>query len=594
MTLSFVFVAGFVVSATLSMLVRRVAASHGAVVPPRPDRWHRVPTPTFGGVALAGTTLVVTLVALAVWGIPMAWHQVVIVMSASGILFVVGIFDDRLELTALTKLVATLTVGSFLLYGLMVAGGSPVPWWQTTILVVWYSGLIHAFNLLDNMDGLAGGVTLVATIGLTTVFGGVLGPFFVTVLVALAGAIGGFLIWNVKPARLFMGDCGSLFLGSMIAGCSLVVLVRPGVVLPFDGFVVALLLVVPLLDSSFVLVLRLLAGRNATRGGIDHFSHRLVSLGLTERMAVATLYGVAVAGSVTAWLIYPNGLGRMPVAVLFVVAVVLFGVYLARVPAYDGEDFRALQKTTFAPFLRDLTFRWHAIEMLLDVVVISAVLYGSYRIRFEGEALDNFLKIFSVSLPVILGCKLLALYLAGVYDRMWWSFSIRDLFAIVRGVLLGSVASILAAAYFDRLERFSRGVFVIDAALLTLALVAVRASFRLMGEAATIQNGRAKRALIYGAGSGGQLLVREMRANREWSLTPVAFLDDDAAKLRRRLMGVPVRGGVDSLESVLARCRIDEVVFSTASVDSAREARVRAICASRGIRVRRFRLEITE
>jgi UDP-GlcNAc:undecaprenyl-phosphate GlcNAc-1-phosphate transferase len=469
-----------------------------------------------------------------------------------------------------------------------------VPWSQTIILVVWYAGLVHAFNLLDNMDGLAGGVTLASTAGLVAVFGWVLGPFFVAVLVTFAGAVGGFLIWNVKPARLFMGDCGSLFLGSMIAGSSLAVLVRPDAALAFDGFVLGLIVVVPLLDTSFVLLLRRLAGRAATRGGTDHVSHRLVSLGLTERMAVVALCTLAVAGSTTAWLIHSNGLARMPLAAFFIVAILLVGVYLARVPAYDSEDFRALQKSAFAPFLRDLTFRWHAVEMVLDVVVISAVLYGSYRIRFEGEALENFLPTFTVSLPVILGCKLLGLYVAGVYNRMWWSFSIRDLFAIVRGVLLGSVASIFAAAYFYRFERFSRGVFVIDAALLTLAIVAVRGSFRLMGEAATIRNARAKRTLIYGAGAGGQALVREMRANGKWNLTPVAFLDDDAAKLRRRLMGVPVRGAADSVESVLARYRIDEVVFSTTSIDPARDTQVRDICASRGIRVRRFRLEITE
>ena len=594
MTLPLLFAAGFVVSAALSFVVRRIATSHGAVVPPRSDRWHHEPTPSFGGVAMAGASLVVALVALAAWGAPIAWHQVVLVLSASFVLFVVGFFDDRLQLTALTKLVATLVVGSFLLYGLVVGGGSAVPWWQTIILVVWYAGLVHAFNLLDNMDGLAGGVALVATFGLTVLFGGLLGQDFVMVLMAVAGAIGGFLVWNVRPARLFMGDCGSLFLGSLLAGTSLAILVRPGAALVIDGFSLGLVFAVPLLDTSFVLVLRRLAGRDATRGGTDHVSHRLVSLGLTERMAVAILYAVAVAGSVTAWLVHANGLARVSLAALFVVAVALFGVYLARVPAYDGEDFQALQKTTFAPFLRDLTFRWHAIEMLLDVVVISAVLYGSYRIRFEGEALENFLPTFTVSLPVILGCKLLGLYVAGVYDRMWWSFSIRDLFAIVRGVLLGSVASIFAAAYFYRFERFSRGVFVIDAALLTLAIVAVRGSFRLMGEAATIRNARAKRALIYGAGSGGQLLVREMRANRDWNLTPVAFLDDDVAKLRRRLMGVPVRGGAESIESVLARDRIDEVVFSTGAVESAREAHVRKTCASRGIRVRRFHLEITE
>jgi UDP-GlcNAc:undecaprenyl-phosphate GlcNAc-1-phosphate transferase len=451
-----------------------------------------------------------------------------------------------------------------------------------------------ARDLLDNMDGLAGGVAIIATLALAAVFGGELGRLFVLVLVGLAGTTGGFLVWNIRPARLFMGDCGSLFLGSAIAGTSVTMLMRPGVEFALDGLAVCLLLVVPLLDTSFVLVLRRLAGRGATRGGTDHLSHRLVAVGLSEPTSVAVLYALAIGGGAAAWFLRSDGPTHLPVAAFFCVAVVLVGVYLARVPAYDGEDFRALQKASFAPFLRDLTFRWHAIEMMLDVVLITIVLYASYRLRFEGQQLDVFMQTFKASLPVMLGCKLLALYVSGVYGRMWGSFSLLDLYVIVRGVVLGSVASVLAAAYIYRFERFSRGVFVVDAALLLLALVASRGAFRAMAEAVSLGNVRARRALIYGAGTGGQLLVREMRANREWNLYPVAFIDDDAVKLRRRLMGVAVRGGVEAIESVLADFRIDECVISTASIDPERERQARAVCARLGIRVRRFRLEITE
>jgi UDP-GlcNAc:undecaprenyl-phosphate GlcNAc-1-phosphate transferase len=588
-----VFVLAVAVSAALSLAVRHVAARYGAVVPARPDRWHRQPTPTFGGVAIAATTLGLATLTLASSYVQPAWIKGLLVMGSAGALFVVGFVDDRLQLTPLTKLAATLAIGSFLLYGLSLASGTELPWWQTVLLVIWYAGLVHAFNLLDNMDGLAAGVALVATVMLALVFGADLGAATVAVLAVFAGSVGGFLVWNVRPARLFMGDCGSLFLGSMVAGTSLVLLTRPGALFAFDGPIICLVLIVPLLDTSFVLVLRRLAGRGATRGGIDHLSHRLVSLGFSERRAVTVLYLLGLAGGATAWFAYGDGMSRLPAAALFVVAVLLGGVHLARVPVYDGEDFRALQKASFAPFLRDLTFRWHALEMLLDIVLISVVYYLSWRIRFEGQQLDVFLPSFRASLPIVLGCKLLALYMSGAYERMWGSFSIRDLLAIVRGVVLGSIASILVAAYVYRFERFSRAVFIIDAALLTLAILAARGSFRMMGEAATLRNPRARRGLIYGAGSGGQLLVREMRANAGWGLTPVAFLDDDPTKLGRRLMGVPIRGGVDRIDQVLTRYRIDEVVFSTCVIDPAQQEQVRAACARRGIPVRHFKLEIT-
>ena len=95
----------------------------------------------------------------------------------------------------------------------------------------------------------------------------------------------------------------------------------------------------------------------------------------------------------------------LPLVAVFGVLLVLVGIYLARVPAYNAEDFIALQKSSFAPFLKDLTFRWHAAEVLLDLVLITVCYYAAYRLRFEGEELDNFLPYFTASLPVVLGLQ---------------------------------------------------------------------------------------------------------------------------------------------------------------------------------------------
>ena len=163
------------------------------------------------------------------------------------------------------------------------------------------------------------------------------------------------------------------------------------------------------------------------------------------------------------------------------------GIYLARVPAYDAEDFIALQKSSFAPFLKDLAFRWHAAEVMLDFVLIAVCYYLAYRLRFEGEGLDNFLPYFTASLPVVLGCKLAALYASGLYQRSWDTFGLRDLTAVVRGCRAWvRCSSVLTVAYLYRFEGFSRVVFVLDALLLGIAIVATRASFRAMNLVAAI------------------------------------------------------------------------------------------------------------
>jgi UDP-GlcNAc:undecaprenyl-phosphate GlcNAc-1-phosphate transferase len=589
------FIVATATAVALGVVVRRSARRIGAVVPPRPDRWHREPTPTMGGVAIAGATAGGFAAAALLVGVaaePTAWLPVLLAALA---MFAVGVFDDQLQLSPLAKLVSSLAIGAFLVFAL--AGAEPdgsLPSGYTLIGTIWFAGVCHAFNLLDNMDGLAAGVALIAAGFLAWLLGGALGPILVLALWALAGALLGFLYWNRPPARLFMGDCGSLFIGGLIAGTSLVPVFHTRVAFVSPAVFAVLILVVPLFDTGFVLVLRRLAGRKASRGGTDHVSHRLVSLGFSERTAVRAHYLLGIAGGLTAWglMIVSPVEPWLPLVAVFGVLLMLIGVFLARVPAYNAEDFAALQKSSFAPFLQDLAFKWHAGQVLLDLVLITVCYYAGYRLYFDGPELYNFLPYFTASLPIVLGCKVAALYVSGLYQRSWQTFGLRDLSAVIRGVGLGSLLSVLAAAYLYRLEGFSRVGFVLDGLLLTIAIIATRASFRTMNLVASTRNKRNRRVLVYGAGAFGQLLVREMRANAAWKMNPVVFVDDDPTKASRWIGGVPVRGCIEQLEPLMNKYAVDEVVLSSPAINGAVERRIREVCERLGRPVRRFHMEI--
>jgi UDP-GlcNAc:undecaprenyl-phosphate/decaprenyl-phosphate GlcNAc-1-phosphate transferase len=559
----------------------------GALVTPRADRWHSVARPHLGGVGIAlglaaGTTL---------GGWPSL--ETTAIAVAGLLMFVTGLADDRFTLSPQAKLVASLACGAIVVYLLTAATDLRPPAWLTLASIVWFGGITHALNLLDNMDGLAGGTALLAAVAFMALFADVLTPTSLVLLASLAAALVGFLVWNVHPAKLFMGDSGSLLLGAVLATVAIAVVLQPAEPILASAFVAGLVLTVPLFDTGFVLVLRRLAGRPATRGGTDHVSHRLVSLGFSQWRAVAGLWLLGAFGGGLAYLVRTEGgTAMLPLVGAFVAAVTVLGVYLARVPAYDGEDFAALQKGRLAPFVRDLTFRWHAAEVLLDSILITAAYYASYRLRFEDEALDLFLPAFTASLPIVIACKLGAQYVTGLYTRMWITFGLRDLSTVVRGVVLGSVLSVLAVSYIYRFEGFSRGVFIIDGALLLLAILASRASFRLLSTAAASRRADARRVMIYGAGDRGLLLAREMLANPDWQMNPVSFLDDDSGKWHRRLLGIPVRGDLSRLGEVLRQQRVDEVVISSDAVDEAKEAAVRAICHEANVPVRRLFLEI--
>jgi len=590
---SLAFLMSMLACVALCALVRRTAPAIGAVVPPRADRWHSEPTPTMGGVAIAAAAVlgsgVIVGQAHAVIP-PAAWLPIPLAAIA---MFVVGVLDDRFQLSPLAKLVASLIIGAFLVFSLTRSPGTALPWTHTLVATIWFAGVCHAFNLLDNMDGLAAGVALIAAGFMAWLLAPWLGAPIALLLVALCGALLGFLYWNRPPARLFMGDCGSLFVGAVLAGASLMPVLQERTVFPWTSVLVVLILVVPLFDTGFVLVLRRFAGRSATRGGTDHVSHRLVSLGFSERSAVRILYLLAIIGGCVAWALVNGGIEQMfPLAALLAVVVTLIGIYLARVPAYNAQDFTALESSSFAPLLKDLTFRWHAGEVMLDLVLIAACYYFAYRLRFEGESLDHFLPYFTASLPVVLGCKLASLYGSGLYQRSWETFGLRDVSVVLRGVVMGSLLSVLAAAYFYRLEGFSRVVFMLDALLLTVAIIGTRASFRSMSLIAASRSKRSRRVLVYGAGAYGQMIVREMRANPQWHMNPVAFIDDDPMKAHRWILGVPVRGTLEQLDTTMRRYSVDEVILSSPLINGQIEHRIREVCTDLDRPVRRLHMSI--
>jgi len=557
----------------------------GVVSLPSTDRWHRSPTPLLGGVAIAAGTLVATLAFSA-----RDWSQIALLGSAIGAL-TLGLVDDRFALGPTAKLVGSLALGAILVY-LLSQSATHEPTAPFVVLaVVWFAAVVHAFNLLDNMDGLAAGVGAITALGLALVLLECGAPLAAVPLVALAGSLLGFLPWNMHRARLFMGDGGSLFVGSLLGGCSLVPWFGGQKSNPFWPIALAVGLIVPLGEASFVATLRWMAGRRATRGGTDHTSHRLVSMGFSERRSVLFLYAVAVLAAVIAAWIAQSGAAALPATAGLVVGIGLGAVYLAYVPVYQGDNFAALQRVPFSSVLQSALIRSHAAQVVLDLVLVTACYYAAYRLRFEGESLEIFLPSFTASLPIVLVCKLAGHYASGLYQRSWLTFGMNDVPAVFRAVVMGTTTSVLAATYLYRFERFSRGVFVIDAVLLLLVILGSRLSFRSMTHAAAFQNSRARRVLICGARERGRLLAREMLANRTWCLRPVGFTDGTPPS-EQSILGVRVYGTVEEVRDLIQRLQVEDVVLSGDELEPGQRQQVLNVCAELGVPVRELVFEI--
>ena len=332
MNAAFAGAAAFVLAIVLTPAAAALARRTGAVAKAKQDRWHSKPTPMLGGIAFT----IAVLAAVAIF-VPLR-REHLIVIAGSGLLFVIGLVDDFHHIKPYQKL-----LGQLLGAGLVVGSGLMLPWTpyatiNILITLFWLVGITNAVNMLDNMDGLAAGVSAIAAVFLALTFFENQQPAAASMLVALAGGLAGFLVYNRYPASIFMGDCGSMFIGFFLA--SMAVVTRNGGGRSRSVIAVlavpVLVLVVPILDTTFVTVMRKLAGRAASQGGRDHTSHRLVALGLSERHAVWMLYSFAAAAGIIAIVVLRAPLVLSLGAIgLFTLVLALTGIRLARVQVYE-------------------------------------------------------------------------------------------------------------------------------------------------------------------------------------------------------------------------------------------------------------------
>jgi UDP-GlcNAc:undecaprenyl-phosphate/decaprenyl-phosphate GlcNAc-1-phosphate transferase len=578
-------------AAALVPVCKWIAFRVGCVAAPKSDRWHKRPTPLLGGLALVLPVLFGVIVSGDV-----AQHATLV--ACAGLIALVGLIDDVVTLSPATKLVAQIALAS-----LFVFMGYRLHWVESLTLdslltLFWVVGITNAFNLLDNMDGLCAGIALIA--GTAFLFGSVLGqPAGEAVgglyLPLLVGAVAGFLVYNVNPASIFMGDTGSLFLGMSLAGVSLesATMAAPG-----DRSLLAvvaapvLILMIPILDTTLVTVSRLLSGRSASQGGRDHSSHRLVAIGLSERRAVAVLWGLAALAGVSGFYIRSLDVGSSAlIASTLLLAMTVFAVYLMKVRVYEGRDLSLLMDNArVTPLVVNLVYQRRVAEVLLDACLIPIAYYAAYRLRFEGPQYKPNLQYFLQSLPVVVASQIGALFALGAYRGIWQYFSLIDGVTFAKAAFAGTALSVLVVLFLYRFESYSRTVFIIYAVLIFVLLSVSRASFRLIDEFATRRRKLGDRLVVYGAGPGGSLAIRTV-ANLNAPYRVLGFVDDNPTLQRVRVQGYPVMGTFDRLRQLITNKQVDAVLFSTDAIDADCLAEAEALAAQHGVRV--LQLQVT-
>ena len=556
---------------------------------PKADRWHKEPTALLGGIAIAATVTAVDLALLP------CTPQALMVLGASVFLFLVGLVDDLLNLKPYQKLIGQV-VGA----ALVVSSGLDLPWTgslplNTAITIFWLVGITNAVNLLDNMDGLAAGIAAIGAAFLALNFQAAGQPAEAQMLAVFGAALLGFLVYNAHPATIFMGDCGSMFIGFHLASLALLHPVggRSHGFLPVLA-VPVLILIIPIFDTLFLMVLRKLAGRAVSQGGRDHTSHRLVALGLSERRAVWMLYGFAAVSGLLGLFVRGAALDVGIAAIAgYTILLAILGAHLAGVKVYDEAEVRAARDKPLVAFLVVLAYKRRVFEVLLDLALIVLSYYAAYALVHGPIGGGEPQRRFLTAVPVLLVIKLGTFLAMGVYRGLWRYVSVDSLLVYTRAALTGSVASVLALLFVFRFEGFSRTVFVLDGLILLVLLAGSRMTFRLFRRLLpALEAAAGRRVLIYGAGDAGELVVREMFNNPSLRCVPVGFADDDPLKHGKVIHGLRVLGGNGSFLAICNNYVVDEVLMSSTKLPPERIGEIVRDCRAASVALKRMRIQI--
>ncbi len=417
------------------------ARRFGYLDKPSSRKIHIVPTPLFGGSAvLLGFTItfIIGIISAGIAGGGVITGYII----GAVIIFAVGLIDDALDITPGSKFFGQiLTAILFLVFSK--AGGilknTPLDF---TIALLWMVTLMNALNFLDNMDGLCTGISFAAALGFTVLGFASSEPLLVVMGISLMGALMGFMYFNLNPARIFLGDAGSMFLGYTLGSMGVMFAVNHP--LPQDLLAPLLIMSYPLFDISFVTFTRLREGRPMSQGGKDHTSHRLVNLGIRSSKAVWGIFVICLLLALLGNLIYisPDSTWKLIAVVLVAFLLLVFGIHLNR-------NFANIKEKILLIFA--------------DSLGLNVAFLVFYYIRFSSgifePPMDIPIKEFITAAIWINFYWFFVFGILGQYEFTWDRYLRVEMIKLIKAVFIGTLIFLLMTLDFSEFLAYSIHLF---------------------------------------------------------------------------------------------------------------------------------------
>lgn len=588
----------------LTPFCQKAATTLGIVDRPGARRLNTTAIPRGGGLAVFAGLHIACLAIFSYsasgafsGSINMQWWLTL--LTASSILLIVGLFDDALEINWFMKLGGQLIAALIMYQGGINFGsiqGTPLPEWLNMILTVgWFLAFINAFNLIDGLDGLACGLAAIAAAGLavTTIYRNM--PTDALLLLALTGACIGFLRYNFHPAKIFLGDSGSMVIGFTLAAIGLegasksTAIVAIGV--PF------LAIGVPVFDVMLAIwrrSLKAMVSKDGVVGKVvqadmEHLHHRLLKSGVTQRKVALTLYainGLLVSFGVLTVVFNSRATGIFLLAI--VVASYIVVKHLAQLELWDSGS--ALLSGMRRPGKRMLPAILYPI---VDATLLLLSLALAVALVIPAETLSEYRANLSMRIPVWCGVPFILLGLTGIYTRVW-SRARASEFGLLGLTLIGAYALCLAVRMIVDPNNAARSLLIgiTHGGMSTVLILGIRTLPRLIQDMMAFSVNPRNEAtnggtLIFGAGSRGLLYLRRKtyRADQEDQAPKIlGFLDDDTGLRKRSVHGYKVHGCWEERVKIVEDLKPSEIVV-TCTLEKHRMEQLTKLCATYNIRL---------
>jgi UDP-GlcNAc:undecaprenyl-phosphate GlcNAc-1-phosphate transferase len=581
----------------IAPLTARLAVLIGAIDMPGQRKTHAVPIPRLGGLAVVSAIGAVWAIAGWVFGISLP-RELSIGLIVGGLpILAVSALDDVKGVRAGRKFLvqvagASLAVASGVSLGEVVHlfdAAIPVGAWAAPLSVVWLVGVTNAFNLIDGLDGLSAGLALIASACMAAVFGLAGQPIMAGAALVLAGALAGFLPFNLHPARLFLGDLGATALGFCLGAFAL----KGGSTLSsgFAALVPVFIVGLPIADTLIAMARRTISRIESHRGGLfvadrNHIHHRLLAHGIDHEHAVLILYGAGVGcalGAFAALFVETRH------AALFILAVLVAGAVGVHRLGYD--EFAFIRRGSVLRVYESPVVNRSMFVVFVDLAISAVAAYLAVGLKLDQwnprETVDTLVDLVALFAPL----TALTFWYTGMYRGSWRVADVADLAracgAAIAVTVVGAVVHPLLAPV-----PLPVSLFLIYGLIAIVLVTSSRASYVVLRTSQRRASHQGIPVLLYGAGKHGAAAAHDLFENRRAGLRPIGFVDDDPDKTGRLLSGLPVLGCSHELESVVAAHGVKAVVVASPVASPESQTRIAHACRHLGIGLFRMHVQL--